>query len=151
MFRLKTLLPAAAIVVSAFARGGEAPLSRYDRFTVEPAETSIYIGSVSLTMPAFVREGGFFSATYAARVFPFFFYNEKGRIWIDYSEESLRRLEQGETVSFTGHARNDSGEERRIEGRAQPVDASSGKIKVRIFVSKHIELIFNTTYRLAPK
>jgi hypothetical protein len=39
------------------------------------------------------------------------------------------------------------GVERRVEGKATPVDATSGKIKVRVFVSKRIELIFNTTYR----
>ena len=43
---------------------------------------------------------------------------------------------------------NDDGEERHIEGRAVPADANTGKIKVRVFVSKRIQLIFNTTYRI---
>ena len=38
------------------------------------------------------------------------------------------------------------GTERPVEGKATPTDARSGKIKVRVFVSKRIELIFNTTY-----
>ena len=41
----------------------------------------------------------------------------------------------------------DDGAERRLEGTATPTDATSGKLKVRVFVSKRIELIFNTTYR----
>ena len=86
---------------------------------------------------------------YVAKVFPYFFYNENGRLWIHFPDEDLRRLEHGETVPFTGRALNDDGEERRVEGRIVPADASSGKIKVRVFVSKRIELIFNTTYRFS--
>lgn len=117
--------------------------------TVEPTKTSIYIGTVSLAMPAFAREGGTYVTTYAAKVFPYFFYDEKGRLWIDFPEADLRRLERGETVNFSGHARNDEGDERRVEGRVVPVDPLSGKIKVRVFVSPRIELIFNTTYRFS--
>ena len=36
-------------------------------------------------------------------------------------------------------------------GIATPADARSGKIKVRVFVSKRIELIFNTSYRFGEK
>jgi hypothetical protein len=149
MIRPGTLLLAAAFALAPAARAGEAPLSRYATIVVEPAKTSIYIGSVTLTTPDLVREGGSYTATYAARVFPYFFYNEKGRLWIDCSDEDLRRLERGETIQFTGRARSDDGDERRVEGRAQPVDAVSGKIKVRVFISKRIELIFNTTYRFS--
>ncbi len=38
-------------------------------------------------------------------------------------------------------------ETRSITGRAVPEDATQGKLKVRVFVSKNIQLIFNTTYR----
>ncbi|HWA10343.1 MAG TPA: hypothetical protein VG838_12895 [Opitutaceae bacterium] len=142
----------AAFTLTVAVRAGtaELPLERYATVTVEPAKTSIYVGSVTLTTPGFTREGVTYSANYTAKVFPYFFYNEKGRIWIDVPDADLRRLERGETVNFTGHARSDDGDERRVEGRAEPTGASTGKIKVRIFVSKRIELIFNTTYRF-PK
>lgn len=116
--------------------------------TVEKTRTSIYIGTVSLSMPTFQRTGGSFSSTYVTKVFPYFFHNENGKLQIDLSDEDLVRLTAGETVHFTGNAENNHGEPRRIEGRAVPSSPSEGKIKVRVFVTPKIELIFNTTYRL---
>jgi hypothetical protein len=140
-------LLAALLALFTVARSEEISANRYAAVTIDPARTSIFIGNVSLTMPALAREGGTYATTYEAKVFPFFFYSEQGRLWIDFSDDELARLERGETVDFTGHAQTDDGSQRRIEGRATRVDANSGKIKVRIFVSKRIELIFNTTYR----
>lgn len=132
---------------------GDTPLgSHFAQVTVEPTKTSIYIGSVSLTMPPFSRHAGIYTANYRARVLPFFFYGERGDITIEFSDENLRRLMAGETVYFTGHASNSRGAERRIEGRAIPdkPGADHGKIKVRVGVGK-IELIFNTVYRFTGK
>ena len=126
----------------------EAPLSdRYQRAIVATAKTSIYVGNVKLTMPTFQRQGDTYFSTYEAKVFPFFFYNESGRIGITITDDDLRRLAAGERVTFTGEAFDTKEEPRRIEGHADPSDAKSGKIKVRVWVSKNIELIFNTTYR----
>ena len=61
------------------------------------------------------------------------------------------RESRGETIEFKGRAKTTGGEDRRVEGRAQPTDATSGKIKVRVFVSQKIQLIFNTTYRFVPE
>jgi len=127
-----------------------APADRFATVAIEPAKTSIYIGNVTMTMPVFHRSGTRYESSYVAKVFPYFFYNEKGALGIEFTDEQLARLERGERVEFTGQARSDSGGERRIEGHATPADPGGGKIKVRIFVSKKIELIFNTTYRFAP-
>jgi hypothetical protein len=124
--------------------------STYDHVDIAPTKTSIYIGSVSMTMPTFQRHGIAYSSTYVAKVFPYFFESEKGELSIDISDETLRQLERGAVIQFSGRGKNSDGEERRIEGRAIPTDARSGKIKVRVFVSKRIQLIFNTTYRFPP-
>ena len=128
---------------------GDVPLEgRYAQVTVDPAKTSIYIGSVSLTMSPFVRCSGGYQTDYTAKVFPFFFYNEHGRISIEFSDENLRQLRRGETAYFKGRAHSSDGDERRIEGRAIPADAAHGKIKVRVWIGR-IELIFNTVYRFS--
>jgi hypothetical protein len=119
----------------------------YERVVVAPAKTSIYLGTVSMTMPAFVRVNGGYEADYAAKVFPFFFYNEAGRLRVEISDAALRQLARGEPIEFKGRARREDGAERKVLGKATPADATSGKIKVRVFYSKRIELIFNTTYR----
>jgi hypothetical protein len=128
-----------------------APLGeRFSRVTVDPTKTSIYIGNVNLVMPPFLRHGGAYTSEYKATVVPLFFYNERGRIAIEFSDDNLRRLERGEVVYFKGHAINDDGEERRVEGRAVPAGpgVDHGRIKVRVWVGK-IELIFNTFYQFS--
>ena len=137
-----TLLPARA--------AGEVDLERYNRVTIAPVSTSIYVGSVSLTLTPFTRKQGIYRADYVAKVFPYFFWSERGWLSIEMSDDDLRQLAKGEVVHFKGRGQNDDGEERRVEGRAVPGNADSGKIKVRVFVSKRIELIFNTTYRIGP-
>ena len=132
------------------ADGGAAagPLSpRYRRVEVTPTKTSIYIGTVSLVLPPLERRQGEYTTTYEAKVFPFFFYNETGRRWIECSDEQLRQLERGERISFQGRAQRTDGNEHRVEGTVTPADVSSGKVKVRVFATRSIELIFNTTYR----
>jgi len=118
---------------------------------VAVSKTSIHVGSVTLTTATFKCDAGTtFAADYKARVVPYFFSNEQGKIWIDFSEEQFAQLARGERVHFTGRAQNNDGKERRIEGHATPgaPNCLEGKIKVRVFVSPKIELIFNTTYRL---
>jgi hypothetical protein len=124
----------------------------YAEVTVDPADASIYVGKVSLAMPPFTHRGNVYTSDYSVKVFPFFFFNERGRISIEFSAEQLERLERGETVDLKGHASN-SGAERRVEGRAVSDAAGSdhGKIKVRVWVSKKIELVFNTAYRFTGK
>ena len=122
-------------------------ISRYDRVEIAPTQTSIYLGSVSMTIPSFERKSGVYESEYTAKVFPFFFYNEQGRLYIDVSDETLLRLARGETIEFTGRGVRDDGLVRHVVGRAICTDSISGKIKVRVFVTRTIQLIFNTTYR----
>ena len=148
MFRCARLTRFGLLILAlvATASAEERPLEVYSRVEIAPTKTSIYIGSVSMTMPTFQRTGITYSSTYVAKVFPYFFQSEKGELSIDLPDDELRRLERGEVVHFVGRGLNTDGEDRRIEGRAIPTDARSGKIKVRVFVSKKIQLIFNTTY-----
>ncbi len=128
-----------------------APDAKYTHVTVAPAKTSIYIGSVSLTVPPLIRRDGTYAAEYRAKVFPFFFFNERGSLSIDFPDADLHRLLGGETVQFKGRAVNSSGEKRRIEGRAVPDGPGSdrGRIKIRVWAGK-VELIFNTVYQFSP-
>ena len=123
----------------------------YAAATVDKVRTSIYVGSITLEMPPFRHVAGGYESTYAARVFPYFFYNEKGLITIDLPDDHVRRLAAGERIEFVGRAQNLKGEPRRVEGHAIPEDALSGTIKVRIWVSPKIELIFNSRYRFTGR
>ena len=142
-----SLIVAVGLSLPSVASADSIEASRFGRVEIAPTKTSIYIGSVSMTMPTFHRHGITYSSTYAAKVFPYFFESEKGELSIDLPDAELEKLARGEVVQFTGRGKNTDGDDRRIEGRAIPTDARTGKIKVRVFVSKKIQLIFNTTYR----
>lgn len=122
----------------------------FRHLSVEDCRTSIYIGSVGMRLGAFEYKEGHYQALYQAKVIPFIFYNEEGSLSVDFSELQLARLLAGERVDFEGKGHNRKGEPRRITGTATPEGPLSGKIKVRVWVSKNIQLIFNTHYRFAP-
>lgn len=149
--RLPAFLLVCALAASAL-RGAEAIPPSLAQVEIAPTWTSIYLGTVSLKMPAFTRTpAGVYESTYAARVLPLFFYNETGRISIQVPDAALAQLARGEPIEFTGRALSGDGAERRVTGKATPHDATSGRIKVRVGVSAKIELIFNTTYRFTGK
>jgi hypothetical protein len=117
---------------------------------VEPARTSISVGTVTLTMPTFVRRGAVFESTYDCKVFPYFFANEHGTLRIDVTDADLDALQRGQPIDFRGQARSHRDAERAVEGRATPETPTEGRLKVRVRVSRRIELIFNTRYRWEP-
>ena len=144
--RLRLLALLAGLLAGSLHAATDPKPGRYDRVDIAPTQTSIYIGSVSMTMPTFERKGIVYEADYTAKVFPYFFYSEHGRLFIEVSDEALHRLARGEPIEFTGRGVSGGGTIRHVEGRAVPANATTGKIKVRVFVSRKIQLIFNTTY-----
>jgi hypothetical protein len=129
-------------------RGADDLPARFNQVEIKPTTSSIYVATVTMTMPPFIRQDAVFSSTYSARVFPYFFWSESGRIWIEVPTEKLRRIAQGEAVDFTGRGLSSSGDPRRIEGHATPTGPSEGRIRVRVYVSKRLYLNFDTTYEL---
>jgi hypothetical protein len=137
----------AVLALSAPLRAAD-PLAKYATVDIKACTTSIYIATVTMIMPPFVRRNAVYSSTYYAKVFPYFLFNERGRIWIAITDDELRRAEKGEPVSFTGRAINNKGDERRVDGNATPTGPRSGNIRVRVFVTRKISLTYDTTYEL---
>jgi len=149
LLRLKLCLPLLCVAVVASRADTSAGIGDYDAVTISPMKTSIYVGSVTLTTGVFQRAGDQFSTTYEAKVFPWFFWGETGRITITLPESELQKLARGERAEFTGEATNHKKKPRLVTGRADRVDAATGKIKVRISADG-TELVFNGTYRFDP-
>lgn len=147
MFR-NVALAALALGCAAAARSADDIPARFNQVEIKPTTTSLLIATVTMTMPPFVRHDGIFLSTYSARVFPYFFWSESGRIWISVPPDKLRRVARGEAVDFTGHGTSDSGDDRKIDGHATPTGPTGGRIRVRVFVSRRIFLSFDTTYEL---
>ncbi|WP_129047983.1 hypothetical protein [Oleiharenicola lentus] len=133
-------------VCGALCADSSQPLGDWDSVTVAPVKTSIYVGSVTLVTGVFRRDGDVFNTTYEAKVWPWFFWSESGRISISLPPADLLRLSRGERVEFKGEATNHKNKPRHVTGHADRLDAANGKIKVRIGVDD-TEIIFNGTYR----
>jgi hypothetical protein len=147
---MRRLLASLLVVLAAAAPGRAADnsLARFNVVDIKTSVASLYIASVTMIMPPFVRHNAVYASTYYAKVFPYYFFSEKGRIWIVVPEAELRRAAVGQPVDFVGHALSDSGEERKVEGHAVPTGPSGGKIRVRVFISRRISLNYDTTYEL---
>jgi hypothetical protein len=142
---MRLFLPVLLLALAAGLPADDSPPVSWDRVTIGTMKTSIYVGSVTLTTAQFTRQDSTLSSTYEARVFPWFFWSETGRISITLTDAELARVARGETTDFTGEAHNHRDKPRRVTGRAYPAGVNTGKIKVRIHVDD-IELIFNGTY-----
>jgi hypothetical protein len=136
------------LVIAATLRGADDTMARFNVIDIKPSVASLYIASVTMIMPPFVRRKAVYSSTYYAKVFPYFFYSERGRIWIVVPDADLRRASLGQPVDFVGHALSDSGDERKVEGHAIPTGPTGGKIRVRVFITRRIALNYDTTYEL---
>ena len=120
------------------------------RFELPTMKTSIFIGSVTLVTGAFTRGDDSYTSTYDAKVSPWSFWSESGTISLDIDAGDYERLRAGETIELTGEAHNRKGKLRAITARAEPTDATTGKIKVRIIASGST-LVFNGTYTVTPE
>ena len=147
MFRETLLLGLATATLAASPSRARAEPAAWRAVEVAPAKTSIYVGMVTMTMPTFARAGETYAATYTAKVFPYFFYNETGRLTVNVTDVQLADLAAGKTIAFSGEAVRTDGAHRKVTARAVPSDATYGKLDVHVYVSKRIELIFHTTYR----
>jgi hypothetical protein len=126
-------------------------LARFAEVDATPVKTSIYIGTVTLLPGPFLRIPGQYTATYAAKVFPYFFADESGRMYIDVTDDMIRQIAAGQPIRFRGKAIRTDGAVRTVEGSATPTSANGGNLKVKIHVGKHLTLSFGTTYQLAAK
>jgi hypothetical protein len=137
-----------ALALASRLAGADDPLAPYRIVSIKPSITSVIVATVSMTMPPFVRTRTLYSSTYYARVFPYFFYNERGRIWMTISDDDLRKVASGASIDFKGRALSDAGDERRVEGHATPTGPLTGKIRVKVYVTRRISLNYDTTYEL---
>jgi hypothetical protein len=138
----------ATILAASAVRGADPSLSPYAAVDVAPVSTWAYFQNINLAVGRFLRDGETYSAAYTAKVFPCFFYNEHGSLRIKVPDSALRQLASGNAFDFKGSAVRDDGKERPVDGRVTPIDAGTGRIRVRLFYSHHIVVVFTTTYRL---
>lgn len=132
-----------------------APLSTNRVLVIDPSSMPVAAGKASLTIGALQRTGGVYTGEYQIVVSPYFFKNEKGRLSIVVSDESLARVSQGNLAvitGITGTATTDGkgGEVRPIGATATPANMDRGRLKLW-FTAGDRKMIFEPAYHFAEK
>jgi hypothetical protein len=119
---------------------------------IDPSSMAIAGGKATLTIGALQRADGVYSGDYKLNVSPFFFKNEKGRLAIIVSDESLAQVNQGKVAAIIGTATTNGkgGKSRHIDARATPVDINRGMLKLW-FLADGRKMSFEPAYHFAAK
>lgn len=121
------------------------------RILIEPSSASLTGGNARLTTTALSRKAGAYVGDYQLKVTPYFFKSEKGRLLINVSDASLRKLINGNAVEVTGKATTSgTAETRVISATATPLGSDRGSLIVAIH-TENGRLVFNSSYRFAEK
>ena len=117
---------------------------------IDTSSMPVAAGTATLIIGALQRTNGVYTGDYRLEVFPYFFKNEKGRLAIVVSDESLAAASQGKVVAITGTAitSGEDGKRRPIEATATPVDINHGMLKLW-FTAGDRKMIFEPAYHFA--
>jgi hypothetical protein len=117
---------------------------------IDPSSMPITAGKVTLTIGALQRSNGVYLGDYRITVSPYFFKNEKGKLAIVVSDESLAKLSHGKVAAIIGTATTSGkgGDSRHIDATATPADPNRGKLRLW-FKGGNREMIFEPAYHLA--
>ena len=117
---------------------------------IDPSSMAITAGKVTLTIGALQRSNGVYLGEYHITVSPYFFKNEKGKLAIVVSDESLAKISHGKVAAIIGTATTSgkNGDSRHIDATATPADPDRGKLKLW-FKGGNRVMIFEPAYHLA--
>lgn len=119
---------------------------------VDSSSMPVAGGRVVLTIGALQRVDGVYSGNYKIKVFPYFYKNEKGRLAIVVSDESLALINTGKVAAIIGTATTSGlgGISRHIDATATPVDINHGRLKVWFVVGDR-NMLFEPAYHFSKR
>jgi len=143
-------LLAAACNVALAAPGSTGPAVGNRVLMIDSSSMPVAAGKATLTIGVLQRAEGVYSGDYKINVFPYFLKNEKGKLAISVSDESLSEVGQGKVVTITGTATTSgkSGKCRPIAAIATPVNMDHGTLKLW-FTAGSRKMIFAPAYHFA--
>ena len=117
---------------------------------IDPSSMPVAGGTATLIIGALQRADGVYLGDYTIKVSPYFFKNEKGRLAIVVSDESLTKLNQGKAAAIIGTATTSGigGRSRHIDATATPTNINRGRLKLW-FMSGSREMVFEPAYHFA--
>jgi hypothetical protein len=119
---------------------------------IEPSSTSVALrGKASLIVSPLTHRTGNYVGDYQLKVRPYFFKSEKGSLLLAASDDSVRKLQAGTAINFTGKAvTNKDGRTHVVLGRAKPSSGDRGSVTFSI-ITDDVKLVFNTSYHFETK
>jgi len=120
---------------------------------IDPSFSSVALGGkASLIVSPLTHRNGNYVGEYQLKVRPYFFKSEKGSLLLAAADDSVRKLQAGTAINFTGRAvtRKD-GRIHVVRGRAAPSSADRGSVTFSIITDDDGKLVFNTSYHFEPK
>lgn len=97
------------------------------------------------------HRNGTYVGDYQLKVRPYFFKSEKGTLLLAASDDSVRKLQAGTAIDFTGKAvtRKD-GKTHVVLGKATPPSGDRGRVTFSI-ITENGKMVFNTSYHFETK
>ena len=117
---------------------------------IDSSSMPIAAGKATLIIGALQRADGVYTGDYKLKVFPYFLKNEKGRLAIVVSDESLATIGRGKVAAIIGTATTagKSGTSRHIDATATPADTNHGSLKLW-FIAGDRKMTFEPAYHFA--
>jgi len=109
-------------------------------------------GKATLIIGALQRTKGVYTGDYKIKVFPYFSKNEKGKLAIVVSDDSLTKLKRGKVATIIGTATTSGkgGRSRHIDATATPININRGTLKLW-FMAGNRKMIFEPAYHFTGK
>ena len=121
------------------------PVTR--KLFIDPSSTPVRLGKATLIVGPLKRRDGNYVGDYQLKVRPYFFKSETGSLVLSASEDSVRRLQSGRAIDFTGKAlTREDGTTHVVLGRATPLSGDRGTVTFSIVTEKNAKIIFKTSY-----
>src|SRR5687768_14583986 len=110
---------------------------------IDPSSMPVAAGKATLTIGTLQRAEGIYTGGYRINVSPYFYKNEKGKLNIVVSDESMAKLSRGKVAAITGSATTSGkgGATRHIDATATPANNDRGTLKLW-FMSGDRKMIF---------
>jgi hypothetical protein len=117
---------------------------------IGPSSMPVAAGRATLTIGALERVDGVYTGDYQIKVSPYFYKNEKGRLNIVVSDESLAKVSDGQVAEIIGTATTagKGGLTRHIDATATPTNPDRGTLRLW-FMAGDRKMIFEPTYHFA--
>jgi hypothetical protein len=116
------------------------------KLVIGPSSASVGLGKASLIVRPLTHRDGNYVGDYQLKVRPYFLKSEKGTLLLAASDDSLRKLQAGRAIDFTGKAvTHKDGRTHIVVGRVTPSSGGRGSVTFSI-ITDDGKMVFNTSY-----